>query len=76
MILEIEDYGQGIRNEQKEEVFTRLIGGPRRGSGIGLTLVKQIIDRYNGDISVFDRIEGNPNQGAKFIVRLPLPSDK
>ncbi|MHA1909043.1 MAG: sensor histidine kinase, partial [Candidatus Thorarchaeota archaeon] len=72
LILEIEDFGPGIRDEQKEEVFTRLRGGTRRGSGIGLTLVKQIIDRYNGEVFLVDRIEGDSSQGAKFIIRLPL----
>ena len=75
-ILEIEDHGPGIRDDQKEKVFTRFRGRTQRGSGIGLTLVKQIIDRYNGDVSILDRVKGDPTQGAKFIIRLPKSTDE
>ena len=37
------------------------------GTGLGLALVKQIVDRYKGSIQV----ESQPGQGTRFIVRLP-----
>ncbi len=72
VVLEIDDFGPGIKDEQKEEVFTRLRGGTRRGSGIGLTLVKQIIDRYSGSVKIINRVDGDWTQGARFILLLPL----
>jgi len=71
VIIEISDYGSGISDEQKEKVFTRLQGRTQRSSGIGLTLVKQIIDRYKGSIIVKDRISGNHLKGVKFEIKIP-----
>ncbi|MHA1577367.1 MAG: ATP-binding protein, partial [Candidatus Thorarchaeota archaeon] len=48
--LRIADYGSGISDEQKDKLFTRLGPTKASGSGIGLTLVKRIIERYGGKI--------------------------
>ncbi|MDF1537850.1 MAG: PAS domain S-box protein [Candidatus Thorarchaeota archaeon] len=71
VVIEISDHGSGISDEQKEKVFTRLQGRTQRSSGIGLTLVKQIIDRYRGSIKAMDRIEGDYTKGVKFEIRIP-----
>ena len=42
------------------------------GSGLGLYLVKKIMDVYGWILTE----EGEPGKGAKFIIRLPPPSDK
>ncbi|MGQ4911504.1 MAG: PAS domain S-box protein [Candidatus Thorarchaeota archaeon] len=70
--IQIKDHGPGIRDEDKETVFARL--SHRReglgGLGLGLTLVKKIIENYGGYIRVEDRIEGNPSKGCNFILLL------
>jgi signal transduction histidine kinase len=37
------------------------------GTGLGLSLVKHIVDRYHGEI----RVESKPGEGSNFIVTLP-----
>ncbi len=72
--VEIMDFGRGIPDENKEEVFTRLTH--RRdgitGLGLGLTLVRGILDNYGGTIRVEDRIEGDYRKGANFVMILRL----
>ena len=40
--------------------------------GLGLSLVKKIIDLYHGDIWVEDRVKGDYKQGSKFVVLIPI----
>ena len=42
-----------------------------KGLGFGLTLVKKIIDNYNGEIWVEDKVSGDYSQGSNFIVLIP-----
>lgn len=71
--FEFKDRGPGIPDERKQEVFfrTKVRGDGHRGSGLGLTLVKGIIDRYKGKVWVEDRIKGKPEKGSNFIILLP-----
>lgn len=69
--LDFIDKGTGIEDSMKETILAGLEERVRRVSGVGLTLVKQIIDQYKGQISVEDRVKGDHTQGARFIVLLP-----
>jgi signal transduction histidine kinase len=68
--IQIKDHGRGIPDEEKEEIFARI--AHRRegilGLGLGLTLVKQILENYGGQILVKDRVEDNHKKGANFVV--------
>lgn len=70
--LSFEDNGPGIQTEQQErlfELFYRTKGGRKvKGSGIGLFIVKSIVDGHNGEI----RVESSLGEGATFIIDLPL----
>ena len=70
----VEDNGPGIPDWVKDRVFQRFEKGATKakGSGLGLYLVKKLVDGYNGVIWVEDRIPGVYNQGAKFIFTLPV----
>jgi len=71
--VSIGDRGPGIPDDMKEVIFQRHIkGGDIRLSGIGLSLVKELVNRYNGTIRIKDRIEGGEVNGAIFVVSLPL----
>lgn len=42
-----------------------------KGSGLGLSIVKSIVERYNGRIWVEDRVKNGLRRGSVFIVLLP-----
>ncbi|HMK46637.1 MAG TPA: PAS domain-containing protein [Methanocella sp.] len=68
----IEDNGPGIPDEQKEHMFDqwkKAMKGMRRG--IGLIIVKSLLDDFHGTIRVEDRVPGDHTKGVRFIIRLP-----
>jgi signal transduction histidine kinase/FixJ family two-component response regulator len=73
VILQVTDTGIGIPGEHLERIFDRFYqvdGTTRRrhgGSGLGLALVKEIVERHGGSIAV----ESLVGQGSTFTVRLP-----
>lgn len=68
-VLEISDQGAGIDETQKERIYDMFHSERTHGSGIGLALVRQIVDAHQGHIEI-DSEEG---EGATFIVTLPAP---
>ncbi len=70
-VFVIEDNGEGIKEENKKAIFNRFYQGDtshrQEGNGLGLALVKQIIDVSHGTIEVGDREGG----GCRFTVVLP-----
>lgn len=71
--ISIEDNGPGIPDEQKVKVFHRFSRGQTKahGKGLGLYLVKTLVDSYNGKVWVEDRVAGDHTRGARFVVMLP-----
>ncbi|MFX1322659.1 MAG: PAS domain S-box protein [Promethearchaeota archaeon] len=71
--FEFVDYGIGIPDINKEVIFQRAFNTNKTvsGMGIGLSLVKKIIETYNGQIWVEDRVKGEYSKGSKFIVLIP-----
>jgi len=69
----IEDNGPGIPDDMKENIFNRLQRGATkaRGMGLGLYLVKSLVDSFNGKVWVEDRVTDNHTKGSRFIVMLP-----
>jgi PAS domain S-box-containing protein len=76
--MTVADSGIGIPAEKLNSVFdmfTQIHEGPRAGHtglGIGLTLVKRLVEMHNGKVEVHSR---GPNLGTTFIVRLPVLSE-
>lgn len=67
----VDDNGVGFEPGQAEFIFglfKRLHGREYSGSGVGLTMCRKILERYEGSITA----EARPGKGARFIVRLPL----
>ncbi|OUJ18443.1 Signal transduction histidine kinase containing PAS domain [Methanonatronarchaeum thermophilum] len=63
----IEDNGKGIPNDQKNNVLQKgYTTNPKKGTGLGLFLVKTLIETYGGNIQVKDSKLG----GAKFEIQL------
>jgi PAS domain S-box-containing protein len=66
--IHVDDYGPGIPDEAKKRILQRRLGA--KGSGIGLTLVNYLIDRYDGYARVEDRVEGDQSSGSRFVLVL------
>jgi PAS domain S-box-containing protein len=69
----IEDNGPGIPEDLKPYIFDRAYRSKVKAgySGLGLCLVKTLVDKYHGTISAEDRVQGDRKQGSRFIVKLP-----
>jgi PAS domain S-box-containing protein len=69
----VEDNGPGIPDNFKDLVFNRMLKGTEKakGIGLGLYLVKSLVESYGGRVWVEDRVKGDPGRGAKFVVMLP-----
>jgi len=72
-IVSVEDRGPGVPPDQRERIFEpfyRLPGASERegGVGLGLSLVKTIVERHGGQI----RCESREGGGARFVVELPM----
>jgi signal transduction histidine kinase len=75
--LTVDDDGPGIPADDRERVFerfTRLDDGrarPEGGTGLGLAVVRSIVDQHHGRV----RVEDGPLGGARLTVELPAASD-
>ena len=71
--VSIEDNGPGIKPDLKKRIFNRMFyeGGIMRGKGLGLYLVKTLVECFQGNVFVEDRIQGDHTKGARFVVMLP-----
>jgi two-component system phosphate regulon sensor histidine kinase PhoR len=74
--LAVEDTGVGIPADQVSRVFDRFaradaVRGSTPGTGLGLTIVREIVIAHGGDVGV----ESTPGQGSRFWVRLPTRPD-
>jgi K+-sensing histidine kinase KdpD len=70
----IQDNGSGIKLE-KGTLFTPLSrsnNGPRNGHGLGLSIVKRIVTRLNGEVGA----DSEPGIGSRFWFTLPLATDE
>lgn len=64
-IISIKDDGCGIKEENKDKIFTHHFSTKTEGSGIGLTIVKTIIESYDGSISFVSK----ENEGTTFFIK-------
>jgi signal transduction histidine kinase/tetratricopeptide (TPR) repeat protein len=78
VIISVRDYGIGISKEDHDKIFSRFYRAGEeltqtvKGSGIGLTIVKQIVEAHNGTIDVESAI----GKGSSFSVILPIGYDE
>nr|WP_255668319.1 ATP-binding protein [Methanocella sp. CWC-04] len=68
--VRVADHGTGIPDEKKPILFDRMTK-TTRGSGVGLSIVSVIVDKYGGYISVDNRVPGDVKKGTVFYVKLP-----
>ena len=76
VLIEVRDQGQGIPPEEHARIFEKFYRLERDaksgviGTGLGLPLVKEIVEKHGGRISV----ESIPGNGSTFTIQLPLES--
>ncbi|HKS76384.1 MAG TPA: HAMP domain-containing sensor histidine kinase [Terriglobales bacterium] len=72
--LEVVDHGIGIAQQEQQKIFEKFyrVGDPlvhnTKGSGLGLSLVRHIVQAHGGQVAV----DSTPGEGSKFTIRLPL----
>ena len=70
-VIKVADKGVGIAPEEINQIWDRLYRGDRsrskRGLGLGLSLVRAIVEAHGGKV----RVESRPDEGATFYVMLP-----
>ncbi len=76
LVLEVRDFGEGVPFDEREQIFERFYRArgirlkPIRGSGIGLALVRHIVEAHGGTITVMDA------KGGGSLFRLAIPADE
>jgi len=68
LVITVTDNGMGMDRETREKIFTLFFSSKgKKGTGIGLFISNQTIERHGGDIQV----ESSPDRGSKFTITLP-----
>ncbi len=68
VVIEVEDNGSGIDEELKDKIFEPKFTTKTSGMGLGLAMIKSIVESYQGNIS----FESTLSKGTTFYVRLPI----
>ena len=76
--IAFEDNGSGIPDDKKGEVFHRFKRGQTqaRGTGLGLYLVKALVEGFRGYVEVQNRVLEDYTKGTRFLVYLPVMEEK
>ena len=64
----VADSGRGMTDEDKEHLFEPFYSGFENGRGLGMSIVRKIVDDYDGRIDVRSEL----NKGAEILITLPL----
>jgi len=67
-IIDIKDSGIGIPKDQQNKIFDRFVSYKKDGTGLGLFIVKRIIEAHDGNISIRSQL----NKGTTISIILPL----
>ena len=66
ILIEVEDTGSGIQEERLARIFDPMFSTSREGCGLGLPIVKRIVESHNGMITV-----STSQTGTRFLIALP-----
>lgn len=68
-VISVEDNGRGIESEYLDKVFEMFFRGTETmpGSGLGLYILKEIVNKLNGEI----RVKSEVGKGTAFVIALP-----
>ena len=68
VLVRITDNGPGIPSNLKDKIFDKFVTGSKSGTGLGLYICKNIIEKHGGKIWA----ENNKNKGANFNFTIPM----
>jgi signal transduction histidine kinase len=68
LIIEVSDNGPGVPAELSDRIFDPFFTTKPQGSGLGLPIVRKIVDAHDGRID----LNSHPDRGARFRVTLPV----
>ena len=68
--MEVEDNGRGIKKKDLKQIFTPFFSTKLKGSGLGLYVVRKIVEEHKGSIS----IESEVRKGTRVKIKLPIRS--
>jgi signal transduction histidine kinase len=66
--ITVTDHGPGVREQDREAVFTPFFTTKENGSGLGLAIARVFVEAHGGRI----RVDPGKGKGATFRVRLPI----
>jgi two-component system, NtrC family, nitrogen regulation sensor histidine kinase NtrY len=69
--LEVADNGCGVAPEVRARIYEPYFSTKNNGTGLGLTIVSQIIEDHRGYV----RVRPNEPRGAKFTIEFPVPTE-
>ena len=76
VMVRITDDGPGIPSNIKDEIFKKFVTGSKSGTGLGLYICKNIIEKHGGKIWANNNVdnEGKITKGSTFTFTLPINS--
>ncbi len=69
VMLDVEDTGCGVPRGSEEKVFTQMYSSKSDGSGIGLPICREIVSRYNGQITIKNNVKTGTTVRVSFPTR-------
>jgi signal transduction histidine kinase len=66
VLIAVEDSGPGIQEERMARIFDPMFSTSREGCGLGLPIVKRIVESHSGEISV-----SSSRKGTRFLISIP-----
>ncbi len=72
VVLRVRDNGPGVPDSVRDKIFQPFFSTKEEGTGLGLSIAYRIIEEHGGRLE----LEAGDNQGASFLIALPLRDDK
>jgi len=67
LIIEVADHGPGVAEDDRDKIFEPFFTGKTQGTGLGLAVVRRVVELHHGTIAVYP----NPGGGATFRAEIP-----
>ncbi len=73
-VITVDDNGFGIPEDVKPKLFVRFQRGTTKahGKGLGLYIVKTLVEMFGGTVKLENRVAGDYSKGTRFIITLPI----